>query len=160
MSFDADAALYFQIDRLFADYCACLDEGDLERWPTLFVEDGCYQMVARENYAFGYPIPLVLLDSRGMMEDRVFSLRNANIYQAHQYRHAQSAIRVTDYSGGEIRVSSSYIVVQTLTDGVTENYQAGSYYDRLVETDEGLRFKERLVVYDTSRVKTLLATPV
>lgn len=151
---------YFDIERLFAEYCAALDEGELERWPEFFVEDGLYQMIARENHAFGYPIPLLLLDSRGMMQDRVYSLRNANIYQAHRYRHAQSGVRITAREGDALRVSSSYIVVQTLNEGVSEVYQAGSYYDVLVRTDVGLRFKERVCVYDTSRVATLLATPV
>ena len=155
-----EAAMYFRVERLFADYCACIDEGELDRWPDFFTDDGCYRMIARENHAHGYPIPLVLLDSRGMMVDRVYSLKNANIYAAHRYRHAQSGIRATARSNDEIEVSSSYIVVQTLDDGVTEIYQAGSYYDRLVSENETLKFRERLVVYDTSRIKTLLATPV
>ncbi len=50
--------------------------------------------------------------------------------------------------------------MQTLQEGFCELYQAGSYYDELVETAEGLRFRQRLVVYDSARVKTLLATPV
>ena len=152
--------LYFGIERLFANYCAALDEGELEAWPEFFVEDGLYQMIARENHAHGYPIPLLLLDSQGMMKDRVYSLRNANIYQSHRYRHAQSGIRITAREADGLRVSSSYIVVQTLNEGVTAVYQAGSYYDYLVETDSGLRFKERVCVYDTSRIPTLLATPV
>ena len=151
---------YFAIERLFAAYCAALDEGELEAWPEFFLDDGLYQMIARENYAFAYPIPLLLLDSKGMMKDRVYSLRNANIYQAHRYRHAQSGIRITARESDGYRVSSSYIVVQTLNDGVSAIYQAGSYYDYLVETATGLRFKERLCVYDTSRIPTLLATPV
>ena len=155
-----DRELYFRIERLFAEYCAALDEGELEAWPEFFVEDGLYQMIARENHAHGYPIPLLLLDSQGMMKDRVYSLRNANIYQAHRYHHAQSGIRITGRDADGLRVSSSYIVVQTLNDGVTEVYQAGSYYDYLVETPAGLRFRERVCVYDTSRIPTLLATPV
>ena len=151
---------YFAIERLFADYCAALDEGDLEAWPEFFVDDGLYQMIARENYAFGYPIPLLLLDSKGMMLDRVYSLRNANIYQPHRYRHAQSAVRITARESDGLRVSSSYIVVQTLNAGVSEIYQAGSFYDYLIDTPAGLRFKERICVYDTSRIPTLLATPV
>ena len=151
---------YFAIERLFADYCAALDEGDLEAWPEFFVDDGLYQMIARENYAFGYPIPLLLLDSKGMMLDRVYSLRNANIYQPHRYRHAQSAVRITARESNGLRVSSSYIVVQTLNEGVSEIYQAGSFYDYLIDTPAGLRFKERICVYDTSRIPTLLATPV
>ena len=151
---------YFAIERLFADYCAALDEGNLEAWPEFFVDDGLYQMIARENYAFGYPIPLLLLDSKGMMQDRVYSLRNANIYQPHRYRHAQSAVRITARESNGLRVSSSYIVVQTLNAGVSEIYQAGSFYDYLIDTPAGLRFKERICVYDTSRIPTLLATPV
>ena len=155
-----EAQTYFKLERLFADYCACLDEGDLEAWPELFVEDAIYRIVSRENYSAGFPIPLVLCDSKGMMQDRVFSLRNANIYQPHQYRHAQSAVRITRHASSELEVSSSYIVVQTLLDGTTHLYQAGSYYDRVVDTPSGFRFKERTVVYDTSRVQTLLATPI
>lgn len=155
-----DMQLYFRIERLFAEYCAALDEGELEAWPAFFLEDGLYQMIARENVAHGYTIPLLLLDSQGMMKDRVYSLRNANIYQAHRYRHAQSGVRITAREADGVRVSSSYIVVQTLNEGVSEVYQAGSYYDYLVETPAGLRFKERVCVYDTSRIPTLLATPV
>ena len=155
-----DRPIYFAIERLFADYCAALDEGELEAWPEFFLDEGLYQMIARENFAFGYPIPLLLLDSKGMMKDRVYSLRNANIYQPHRYRHAQAGIRITARESDGYRVSSSYIVVQTLNEGVSEVYQAGSYYDYLVHSDSGLRFKERVCVYDTSRITTLLATPV
>ncbi len=155
-----EITLYHRIDRLFADYCSCIDEDRLDEWPGLFVEDGLYKMIARENYEHGFPIPLLLFDSRDMMTDRVFSLREANIYQQHRYRHAVAAVRVTGNDNGVVHVSSSYIVAQTLLEGSTEVYQAGSYYDALVETDVGLRFKERIVVYDTSRVQTLLATPI
>jgi anthranilate 1,2-dioxygenase small subunit len=155
-----DPVLYFQIERLFAEYCSCLDEDRLEEWPELFTDDGFYKMISRENHAHGYPIPLVQFDSRAMMRDRVFSLRHANIYQPHRYRHALSGTRVLQFDEAEWVVSTSYIVVQTLIEGSTEIYQAGSYYDRLVQTSEGLRFRQRVVVYDTSRVQTLLATPV
>ena len=152
--------LYFRIERLFAEYCACLDEDRLEEWPLLFIAAGEYKMISRENYGQGYPIPLVYFDSQAMMQDRVFSLRKANIFQPHRYRHALSGVRLTGQSALGCQVASSYIVVQTLSEGDTEIYQAGSYYDDLVFTDDGLQFKRRLVVYDTSRVKTLLATPV
>ncbi len=152
--------LYWQIERLFAEYCGCLDEGELERWPELFVTDGCYKMISRENHAQGLVVPLIWCDGQNMMRDRIYSLRNANIYQPHTYRHAQSGIRITTRTEAEIAVSSSYIVVQTLLEGTSEIFQAGSFYDRLVNTPDGLRFRERLVIYDTSRIKTLLATPI
>jgi anthranilate 1,2-dioxygenase small subunit len=151
---------YLRLERLYAEYCACLDEGRLEDWPELFLDDGIYAMISRENFAQGYQIPLMLLDSKGMMRDRVYSLRHANIFQPHRYRHAISSVRITARRDAFLEVSSSYIVVQTFNEGFTEIYQAGSYYDEVVETAEGLRFKQRRVVYDTARVKTLLATPI
>ena len=117
-------------------------------------------MIARENHAHGHPVPLLWLEGRGMMVDRVYSLRNANIYAAHRYRHAQSAIQVLGEADGGWRVRSSYLVVQTIDDGFSEVYQAGSYLDHVVEDEGHLRFRERVAVYDTARVKTLLATPV
>ncbi len=155
-----DLLRYFRIDRLFAEYCASLDEDRLEDWPELFVDDGIYKMVSRENYAQGFAIPLVLFDSKGMMRDRVQSLRKANVFQPHRYRHAISGVRITGESAGLLEVSSSYIVVQTFDEGFTEVYQAGSYYDTLIDGPTGFRFKQRLVVYDTARIKTLLATPI
>ena len=95
----AEMLLYHCIERLFADYCACLEEDRLEDWPRLFVDSGIYRMVSRENHAFGFPIPLLLFEGTGMMRDRIASLRTANIYQAHRYRHAQSALRVTARRG-------------------------------------------------------------
>jgi len=149
-----------RIERLHADYCASLDEDRLEDWPQLFTADGVYRMVSRENHAQGYPIPLLFLDGRDMMIDRIQSLRTANIYQPHRYRHATSGLRILATHADHIETSASFIVVQTLQEGFCELYQAGSYYDELVETAEGLRFRQRLVVYDSARVKTLLATPV
>jgi anthranilate 1,2-dioxygenase small subunit len=155
-----EITLYFRIERLFAAYCASLDENRLEAWPDLFTVDGSYTMISRENHAHGHPIPLLWLDGRGMLQDRIHALRNASIFEAHRYRHAQSGVQVIDHDEDEVRVSSSYIVVQTRGEGFSEVYQAGSYYDRIAIDGDVLRFRERLVVYDTARIKTLLATPV
>ncbi|MGH8596757.1 MAG: nuclear transport factor 2 family protein, partial [Gammaproteobacteria bacterium] len=67
MGLSDDPDLYFRIERLFARYCACLDEDRLEAWPDLFVENGSYKIISRENHAQGYPIPLLYFDNRAMM---------------------------------------------------------------------------------------------
>ena len=54
----------------------------------------------------------------------------------------------------------NYVVVQTLANGESAVYQAGRYFDRVVRTPEGWRYQRKRVVYDTSRVETLLVTPV
>jgi Small subunit of phenylpropionate dioxygenase len=61
---------------------------------------------------------------------------------------------------GEIDTESNYVVVQTRSNGESNVYQAGKYYDTVVRTPDGLRYKTKRVIYDTSRVQTLLATPI
>lgn len=54
-------------------------------------------------------------------------------------------------------MQSNYVVDQTLTERV---YQVGRYFDRVVRTSDGWRYQRRRAVYYTSRVQTLLVTPV
>jgi anthranilate 1,2-dioxygenase small subunit len=44
--------------------------------------------------------------------------------------------------------------------GTTEVYSVGEYRDRIATVDGALRFKERIVVLDTSRIQSLLVTPI
>ena len=57
-------------------------------------------------------------------------------------------------------MQTNYVVFQTLQDGETSLYQAGRYLDTVVSSEGRLRFREKHVVFDTSRVQTLLATPI
>jgi len=52
------------------------------------------------------------------------------------------------------------VVLRTRTNGVTEIFSAGSYRDRIVVEDGELRFAEKLVIFDTDRIDTLLVTPL
>ena len=63
------------IEDLLADYAEAIDDGQLERWPGFFTEDGEYQIITRESYDAGLPIGILYCDSRSMMEDRVRALR-------------------------------------------------------------------------------------
>ena len=95
-----------------------------------------------------------------MLRDRVVSLRNANIFEEHTYRHMTSGLAIMSEHDGVIETESSYVVVQTRSNGESDVYQAGKYFDRIVRTQDGLRYRSKRVVYDTSRVQTLLATPI
>jgi anthranilate 1,2-dioxygenase small subunit len=59
-----------------------------------------------------------------------------------------------------VDMQSNYVVVQTLTDGESRVYQAGRYFDRVVRTIDGWRYQSKRAIYDTSRVQTLLVTPI
>jgi anthranilate 1,2-dioxygenase small subunit len=152
--------LWFELHQLQERYVALLDSDRLEEWPDLFTEDGRYEIVPKENADMGLPIGLIHCDNRRMLRDRVTSLRHANIYEAHSYRHMTSGLLITPQDDGTVRMESSYVVVQTRTNGESAIYQAGRYLDHVVRTPEGWRYQEKRVIYDTSRVQTLLATPI
>lgn len=152
--------LWFELHMLQSQYVSNLDNDRLEAWPTLFTEDCTYEIVPKENADMGLPIGIIHCTNQRMLRDRVVSLRNANIYEDHTYRHMTSGLVVTGEKDGVIETESSYVVVQTRSNGESDVYQAGKYYDCVVRTPEGLRYRSKRVVYDTSRVQTLLATPI
>ncbi len=152
--------LWFELQQLQQQYVAALDNDRLEEWATLFTEDCLYEIIPRENEDAGLPIGVMYCDSQRMLRDRVLSLRHANIYGAHSYRHMTSGLQLRSIDADTVETESSYVVIQTLQDGESFVYQAGRYLDRVVRTPAGWRYQSKRVIFDTSRVATLLATPI
>ena len=73
--------LQFAVERLHARYAQALDSDNLEAWPDFFTENGRYRIATAENEARGLPLPVLSAEGRGMMRDRIQSLRHANIYE-------------------------------------------------------------------------------
>lgn len=155
-----ESELFYRIQRLLAGYCQCIDDDRLEEWPQFFTERCSYRIVAQENAARGLPLAAMSCDSRGMLHDRVVSLRKANIYEVHTYRHLVSATVITEVTADYARARSHYAVFRTRTNGVSEVYSVGSYDDRIVAEGGSLLFAEKLVTFDTNRIDSLLATPL
>jgi anthranilate 1,2-dioxygenase small subunit len=152
--------LWFEIHQLQERYCAALDNDRLEEWAALFTEDCLYEIVPKENADMGLPIGLIYCNNQRMLRDRVLSLRHANIFEEHSCRHMTSGLSIRPLDADTAEAESSYVVVQTRTNGESFVYQAGRYLDRVVRKADGWRYQQRRVVYDTSRVQTLLATPI
>lgn len=152
--------LWFELNQLQQNYVSALDNDRLEAWPNFFIEDCLYEIIPRENEDAGLPIGVMYCDSQRMLRDRVLSLRHANIYEVHSYRHMTSGLQIRSIDADTAETESSYVVIQTLQDGESFVYQAGRYIDRVVRTPDGWRYASKRVIFDTSRVATLLATPI
>jgi anthranilate 1,2-dioxygenase small subunit len=146
-----DIQLWFEISRLQDRYVSTLDNDRLEEWPDLFTDDCLYEIVPRENAASGLPIGLIHCDNKRMLHDRINSLRQANIYEAHCYRHMTSGLTLRRTDANTVDSESSYVVIQTRTEGDSFVFQAGRYVDRIVRTPDGWRYASKRVIYDTSR---------
>jgi anthranilate 1,2-dioxygenase small subunit len=90
--------------------------------------------------------------------------RKANLFAPHVYRHLVSAIRIAGQDKGVVTVRSNYAVFRTATDpihyGTTEVYSVGEYRDQIIFSNGTAKFQQRMVIVDTSRIQSLLVTPL
>ena len=148
------------ITALMADYVHLIDEDRLEDWLDLFVEDCIYKILSRENVEAGYPLELMSCNNKGMLRDRIVSLREANLYNLHRDKHVLSTVRVLDVANGVWSVQANFSVYQSNLDGETELFGVGTYHDQVVFDDGRPLFKEKIVVNDTYAVARMLSTPI
>jgi anthranilate 1,2-dioxygenase small subunit len=142
---------------LFAEYGALIDMAKFDEWLDLFAEECRYQIIPRENFELGLPAALVFCDSRAVLEDRLWALREANKYNIHTDRHVIGLPRIFDDG---ITAEAPFAVYQTDQEGETRLFATGLYRDRLALVAGRLKFREKLVLLDTFAVPTLLATPL
>jgi 3-phenylpropionate/cinnamic acid dioxygenase small subunit len=156
-----DIALYLKVQELNARYGRTIDEDRLEAWPDFFTEDARYRVITAENFEQGLPLAMIYANSRAMLRDRVRALREANVYEAQRYRHIMGPPLLEPTEGGVVRAQTSFIVARIMHTGETMLFATGRYEDRiLLESGEGPRFAEKLVVLDSRQVDTLLAIPL
>jgi salicylate 5-hydroxylase small subunit len=156
--------LQMEVDQLNAAYAAALDERRFDDWPLFFLEDGQYVVQGRENFDRGLPLALIALESRGMMQDRVYGITHT-IYHAPYYtRHVVGPARVLsaegDNEGGLVRAQAHYAVFRTRPGDTSEVYNVGRYVDEIVRTADGLKFAGRRCVYDSEMVLNSLIYPI
>jgi 3-phenylpropionate/cinnamic acid dioxygenase small subunit len=149
--------------RLADLYCAydnALNDGDLERWPELFVDPCVYKVIPRENHEQGLPVALIYCESRNMLIDRVVALRETALYAPRIVRRITSAVCLRAIDADGLRVTAIFALFQTMPDRPSEVFLCGRYQDRVVDDGGVLRFAERLCIYDSTIVPTSLVYPV
>ena len=85
-----------------AAYARCIDNGDLGAWPEFFAEQCTYKITTADNHSQGLEAGVVFANSRAMLVDRVTSLREANVYERHTYRHFLGQPWIKSQDGGQV----------------------------------------------------------
>jgi 3-phenylpropionate/cinnamic acid dioxygenase small subunit len=148
------------VSQLNADYARSIDDDRLEDWPGYFT-DGClYKITSADNYRRGLPAGIVYADSKDMLRDRVTALREASVYERQSYRHLVGLPAILGEADGAVRAETPFLVVRIMRGSAMDLFATGRYVDVLVEERGALRFRERIVVCDSSRIDTLLALPI
>lgn len=159
-----DFKTYFELLNLYSDYAMVCDSADWENWPDFFVEEGTYRLQPRENYEEGLPLCLLALESKAMIKDRVYGVKETMYHDPYYQRHIVGMPRITsvqrDHQGERILSEANYTVIRTKLDGESTVLNAGFYRDVIVRKPEGLKLLSRLCVYDSEMIANSIIYPI
>jgi len=148
------------IDELMAAYADCIDDDRLEEWPDFFADDCRYLVTDRESHEAGLKHGIIYCASRGMLADRVTTLRRVLMFEAHRYRHLVGPTRILKIGDGIAETRSNFFIARIMHTGEMSLFATGRYLDRIDVSRAPYRFIERLVVLDSQKIDTLLVIPL
>ena len=154
-SFDA----YYALTQLYADYASALSAGEWERWPDFFTDDCSYRLQARENHERGFPLATLSFESKGMLRDRVYGIRETLFHDPYYQRLIVGTPLVRHAEGGVFDCEANYAVFRTKQSELSTVLSVGRCIDRVETTPQGLRFASRLVVYDSEMIPNSIIYP-
>ena len=155
-----DMQTWFGIQQLYADYASAVDSGNWDLWPEFLTAQCVYKLQPRENHERGFPLCTLLLPSKGMLKDRVYGIQETLYHDPYYQRHVVGAPIVRQVADGRIHSEANYAVFRTKYDKESTVFNVGRYIDTIVQTAEGLRFAERLCVYDSEMIPNSIIYPI
>ena len=155
-----DFQTYFELNQLYARYARALDAADWEAWPEFFIDHCVYKLQPRENHERGFPLATLAFDSKGMLKDRVYGIRETLFHDPYYQRHIIGAPVVRQLDGERIHCEANYAVLRTKLSQATTVFNAGRYIDEVVRPPDGLKFAKKLVVYDSEMIPNSIIYPI
>ncbi|MCR1768379.1 Salicylate 5-hydroxylase, small oxygenase component [Burkholderia glumae] len=156
----ASFADFYGIVELNVRYASVLDSGDWDAWPEFFEDDCTYQVLPRENHERDFPLALLSFESKGMLKDRVYGIKETLFYDPYYQRHLIGMPLITHLDESVIETETNYAVLRTKCEQMSDVYNTGRYLDRIRRTPHGLRFESRICVYDSEMVPNSIIYPI
>jgi salicylate 5-hydroxylase small subunit len=157
---NTEIELRLNVADLYASYSACLDAGRFDDWPEFFTEDCRYRVVSRENHDRNLPLGTMDLQSRGALLDRVYAVQSTLFHAPYYQRHIIGPARILSREGETILAEANYLVIRTKRDQPSEVFNAGRYLDRIVAVQQGLRFVDKLCIFDSELIPNSIIYPL
>jgi salicylate 5-hydroxylase small subunit len=155
-----DATAYHELVQLYADYAFAVDSGDWDLWPEFFVDACSYRLVPRENHERGLPLATLSFESKGMLRDRVYGIKETLFHDPYYQRHVVGAPLIRAASAETITSEANYAVFRTKLNALSTVFNVGRYLDTVVRTPGGLKFQSRVVVYDSEMIPNSIIYPI
>lgn len=152
---------YFELTQLYAQYAFAVDSGQWDLWPEFFTDECSYRLQPRENHERGFPLATLSFESKGMLKDRVYGIKETLFHDPYYQRHVVGApiVRQVD-ADGRIHSEANYAVFRTRLSKESTVFNVGRTIDEIVRTPQGLKFALRLVVYDSEMIPNSIIYPI
>jgi anthranilate 1,2-dioxygenase small subunit len=149
------------VENLIYEWARAIDEDRIEAIAELMEQEGRYTVTSRFNQSRGLPMAIIDAHSAAQLRDRIKSMRIANIYEPHHYRHILSGVQIIGEENGALVVRSNFLIIRTMElDGTMMLYASGQCQDVVNVSATGVRFKSRKFIYDSRAVETLMVIPL
>lgn len=151
---------YLALTQLYADYEGAVDSGHWDLWPEFFTEDCSYRLQPRENHERGFPLATLSFESKGMLKDRVYGIKETLFHDPYYQRHVTGQPVVRKAEADRFECEANYAVFRTKLSEPSTVYNVGRYLDVVVRTPQGLKFAARHCIYDTEMVLNSIIYPI
>jgi salicylate 5-hydroxylase small subunit len=156
-----DFPTFQALQQLYTDYALAVDSGDWDLWPQFFTEQCVYKLQPRENFERGMPLATLAFDSQAMLRDRVYGIQETLFHDPYYQRHLVGTPVVRRIDGsGTLHSEANYAVFRTKLDGPSTVFNVGRYLDVVVPTPQGLKFAQRLCIYDSEMIPNAIIYPI
>jgi salicylate 5-hydroxylase small subunit len=151
---------YLALTQLYADYERAVDSGNWDLWPEFFTEDCLYQLQPRENHERGFPLATLSFESKGMLKDRVYGIRETLFHDPYYQRHVTGQPLLRSIDGERMTSEANYAVFRTKLSEPSTVFNVGRYLDVIVRTAAGLKFASRRCIYDSEMIPNSIIYPI
>ena len=151
---------HFDLIQLYAEYASAVSSGQWELWPEFFTEVCSYRLQPRENFERGFPLATLSFESKGMLKDRVYGIRETLFHDPYYQRVVVGAPLVRRAAADRIESEANYAVFRTKLSELSTVFNVGRTIDVVVRTPEGLKFQSRQVIYDSEMIPNSVIYPI
>jgi salicylate 5-hydroxylase small subunit len=151
---------WLALNQLYADYAAAVDSGQWDLWPEFFTDDATYRLQPRENFDRGFPLATLSFESKAMLRDRVYGIRETLFHDPYYQRHVVGAPVLRKVEPDRFECEANYAVFRTKLSEPSTVFNVGRYLDVVVRTPQGLKFAVRQCVYDSELIPNSIIYPI
>jgi salicylate 5-hydroxylase small subunit len=151
---------WLSIQQLYSDYASSVDSGQWDLWPEFFTDQCVYKVQSRENFERGFPLATLAFTSKAMLKDRVYGISETIYHDPYYQRHVVGAPVVRKVECERMHVEANYAVFRTKYDKESTVYNVGRYLDIVVPTEQGMKFAQRLCIFDSEMIPNSMIYPI